>query len=137
MEVASYLVFNGQCEDAFRFYEQCFGGKIELMLNHEGAPTENEIPAEWRKKIMHARLKVGDGVLMGSDASSQHYERPQGFSVQLAMNDRAEADRIFRALAENGKVCMPIQKTFWADRFGMVVDQFGTPWMINCYGGCQ
>ncbi len=135
MELISYVHFNGQCEAAFRFYEECLRGKIELMLNHEGSPMESQVAPEWRNKIMHARLSVGEGILMGCDAPSQHYERPQGFSVQLGVENSFEAERIFKALSENGKVCMPIQKTFWADRFGMVVDQFGTPWMINSYTG--
>jgi PhnB protein len=75
---------------------------------------------------------LGDHVLTGADAPPEHYQKPQGFSVLLHIGDAAEADRIFKTLAENGTVQMPIQETFWALRFGMLVDQFGTPWMINC-----
>ena len=81
---------------------------------------------------MHARLVVGDKVLMGSDAPPEHYEGPKGFSVSLTINDLADAERIFHALAENGTVRMPLQETFWAVRFGMLVDRFGIPWMVNC-----
>ena len=81
---------------------------------------------------MHGRMSVGDDVLMGSDATPEHYAAAKGFQVTLGMNDPAEAERVFHALAENGKVSMPIQETFWAARFGMLVDQFGIPWMINC-----
>ena len=132
MQLNPYLLFNGQCEAAFKFYEKCLGGKIEAMLTHEGTPAEQDVPPEWRKKILHARLTVGDQVLMASDAPPERYEKPQGFSVSLNVNTPAEAERIFHALAEKGKVQMPLAQTFWAIRFGMCVDQFGIPWMVNC-----
>ncbi len=132
MQMSPYLLFNGQCEAAFKAYAECLGGKIEAMIPHAGSPAEQQVPAEWRNKILHARLTVGNEVLMGSDAPPGRYEEPKGFSVSLEVKDPAEADRIFNALAENGSVRMPIQKTFWAERFGMLVDRFGTPWMINC-----
>jgi PhnB protein len=132
MQLNPYLLFNGQCEAAFKFYEKILGGKIEAMIPHEGTPAAEHVPPEWRKKILHARLCVGDEVLMGSDAPPDHYEAMKGFSVTLGIDDPAVAERIFHALAENGTVRMPIEKTFWALRFGMLVDQFGTPWMINC-----
>jgi PhnB protein len=132
MQLNSYLFFNGQCEEAFKFYEQCLGGKIEAMATHGGSPAEEHVPVEWRDKILHARLAVGDQVLMGSDAPPGHYAEPKGFSVSLQIGDPAEAERIFHALAENGKVQMPMQKTFWATRFGMLVDRFSVPWMVNC-----
>ena len=130
MKLNSYLFFNGQCEAAFKFYEKCLGGKIEAMLTHEGTPAEQDVPSEWRKKILHARLTVGDQALMGSDAPPERYDKPQGFSVSLNVDKPAEAERIFRALSENGKVQMPLERTFWAVRFGMCVDRFGTPWMV-------
>ena len=132
MKLNSYLFFNGQCEAAFKFYEKCLGGKIDAMLTHAGTPAEAQVPANWRDKIMHARLIVGDEVLMGSDAPPEHFQQPQGFSVALGVKDPAEAERIFNALADKGTVRMPIQQTFWAVRFGMLVDRFGIPWMINC-----
>jgi PhnB protein len=132
MQLNPYLYFNGQCEAAFKFYERCLGGKIEAMMTHAGTPMEKQTPAEWRDKIMHARMTVGDGVLMASDAPPEHYKEPNGFSVSIQIKDPAEAERTFHALAENGKVQMPIQETFWAARFGMLTDQFGIPWMINC-----
>jgi PhnB protein len=132
MQLNPYLTFNGQCEAAFKFYERCLGGKIVAMMPHEGTPAAEHVPAEWRNKILHARLTVGDQVVMGSDAPPGRYEEPKGFSVSVQIKDPAEAERIFHALAENGKVQMPIQQTFWAARFGMLKDQFGIPWMINC-----
>jgi PhnB protein len=127
-----HLHFKGQCETAFKFYERFLGGKIEAMMAHEGTPAEAQVPAEWRSKILHARLVVGENVLMGSDAPPDHYQEPKGFSVSLGVTDPGEAERVFKALSENGRVQMPIQQTFWATRFGMLVDQFGIPWMVNC-----
>jgi PhnB protein len=132
MEISTYLLFDGQCEAAFKFYAECLGGKIEAMLPHAGTPAEASVPPEMRNKILHARLTVDGQVLMGSDCPPGRYDVPKGFSVSLQVKDPAEAERIFHALAENGQVKMPIQKTFWASRFGMAVDRFGTPWMINC-----
>ncbi len=132
MQLNPYLLFNGQCEDAFKFYESCLGGKIEAMMPHAGTPAETHVPAEWRSKILHARLVVGEEVLMGSDAPPDRYQEPKGFSVSLGFKDAADAERVFKALSENGTVQMPIQQTFWATRFGMLVDQFGIPWMVNC-----
>jgi len=134
MQLNPYLFFNGQCEAAFKFYAQVLGGKIDGMLTHAGTPAEQQVPAEWRDKIMHARLIVGDQVLMASDAPPDHYEKPTGFSVSIQIKDKAEAERIFNALAEGGKVQMPFGQTFWAAGFGMCVDRFGIPWMVNCEG---
>ncbi len=132
MRANAYLNFNGQCEAAFKFYAKCLGAKIEGMLPHEGTPAAEHVPAEWRKKIMHARLNLGEAVLMGSDVPPDRYEAPKGFAVALNVKEPAEAERVFHALSENGTVQMPIQPTFWAARFGMLVDQFGIPWMVNC-----
>jgi PhnB protein len=132
MELNPYLTFDGQCEAAFQFYERCLGGKIVTMMNHEDSPIADQVPADWGKRIMHARLTVGDSVLMGSDSPPEHYEEPKGFSVALQLKQPAEAERVFQALAEGGTVLMPIQQTFWATRFGMLVDRFAIPWMINC-----
>src|SRR6266481_4411589 len=95
MQLNSYLHFNGDCEAAFKFYEQCLGGKIETMIPHEGTPIADQVPAEWRSKIIHARLVVGDQVLMGMDAPPDRYQKPQGFTVNIGVKDSAEAERIF------------------------------------------
>jgi PhnB protein len=135
MKLNSYLFFNGQCKDAFKFYEQCLGGKITGMMTYRESPdssTSEQIPPEWQNKIMHVGLMVEDQELMGSDNPPGYDEEPQGFSVSINLNDPEKAEQIFNTLAENGVVKMPLQQTFWADRFGMLVDQFGIPWMINC-----
>ena len=132
MQINPYLTFNGNCEAAFKFYEKALDGKIEAMMPHTGTPAEEHVPVEWRDKIMHARLIVEGAVLMASDALPDNYQQPKGISVALQLSDPDKAERIFNALSEGGTVQMPIQETFWAVRFGMLKDQFGIPWMINC-----
>lgn len=132
MKVQIYLNFNGTCATAFKFYETTFNGKIEFMQTFGETPAAEHMPPEAQNLIMHASMKIGESEIMGSDAPGDHYEKPQGISVSLNLDNPEEADRIFAALAQGGTIQMPIEKTFWAQRFGMVTDQFGTPWMINC-----
>lgn len=132
MQLNPYLLFNGQCEEAFKFYERTLGAKIDCVLLHEGTPAESHTPPNWRKKVLHGRITLNGQTVMASDCPPERYAPPAGFSVNLGYQDPGEAERVFHALAENGKVQMPIQETFWADRFGMVVDRFGIPWMVNC-----
>jgi PhnB protein len=134
MQWNPYLNFNGDCQEAFRYYERVLGGKIIMMMSHADMPAEaqGQTPPDWKNKIMLARLVVGDQVLMGSDSPPGHFEKTQGMYVALQVEDPDKAERIFAALADNGAVRMPIQQTFWAIRFGMLVDRFGIPWMINC-----
>jgi PhnB protein len=132
MQLNPYLMFNGNCEAAFKFYEHCFGGKIVTLMSHKEAPSSEHVPAEWHDKIMHVCLDLGNRILMGSDNPPGYFEPPQGFCVQIRIDDPTEAERIFYALAENVTVKMPFEQTFWAFRFGMLVDQFGIPWMVNC-----
>jgi len=132
MQLHPHLAFNGQCEAAFHFYEKCLGGKVIVMMTYGDTPIEEETPPDWRKKIIHATLALGDQRFSGADVTAEHYQKPQGFSVLLNLSDAAEADRIFTALADGGTVQMPLQETFWALRFGMLVDQFDIPWLVNC-----
>lgn len=132
MKMSPYLSFDGQCEAAFKFYEQSLGGKIESLIPYEGSPMASEVPSDWGKKVMHGEFKLGDLVLMASDCAPGQYEAAKGTSLMIGIADPAEAERTFNALAENGTVTMPIQETFWAAKFGTLVDQFGIPWMINC-----
>ena len=132
MQVNPYLFFDGDCEEAFKFYERLLGGKVISMMPHEGTPAEKTVSAEWRKKIIHARMEIGNQIVMGSDAPPEYQQKPQGFSINLSFTDPAEAKRIFEALAEGGSVMMPFAETFWAKGFGMLADRFGIPWMINC-----
>lgn len=137
MKLNPYLFFNGNCEAAFKFYEQCLGGKIVTMMTYENAPTleqkPSELPANWDGKIMHVCLEIGDYQLMGSDCPPHLFEETKGCSVQISIDidDPAEAERIFHVLAENGTVKMPFSPTFWSSGFGTLVDKFGIPWMIG------
>ncbi|MEA5448756.1 VOC family protein [Leptolyngbya sp. CCNP1308] len=132
MKLYSYLNFNGNCEAAFTFYAQVLGGKIGDKMTYGESPMADQVSDEWRSKIMHAQLILGDQELMGADSTPEYFEEAKGTSVLIAVEDVEKAEHIFEALAENGTVKMPIQETFWAARFGMLVDQFGTPWLVNC-----
>ena len=132
MQLNSHLHFSGQCEEAFKFYEECLGGKIEGLFRYEGAPGgDMKVPEGWQNKVMHATISIGDQVLMGMDAPPDHFLKPQGFHVNIAVNDVAEGKRIFEALSEKGNAIMPFAPTFWSPGFAMFVDRFGTPWMVN------
>jgi PhnB protein len=133
MHLNSHLHFNGQCEEAFQFYEKCFGGKIEGLFCYEGTPGAEgqKVPEGWGNKVMHASMRIGDQVLMGMDAAPGHFQKPQGFHVNIAVNNAAEGRKIFEALSEKGNVVMPFGPTFWSPGFAMFVDRFGTPWMVN------
>ena len=124
------LVFNGDCDEAFTLYQQCLGGAVTFRLTWGDSPMAGQAPPEWRDKILHATLTVGGTAISGGDVLE--YEHPQGFQLQLNLDDVAVADRIFRQLADGGNVTHPLQQTFWAQRFGAVVDRFGIPWAINC-----
>ncbi|HJP94176.1 MAG TPA: VOC family protein [Pyrinomonadaceae bacterium] len=132
MQLNTYLHFNGDCEEALKFYEKTLGAKTDAVMKHGGSPAEGTVPPEWKDKVLHARFSIGETVLMASDAPPGHYERPQGFSVSISLDDKAKGEKIFNALAENGTTKMPFQQTFWAGGFGMCVDRFGIPWMVNC-----
>jgi PhnB protein len=132
MHLNPYLLFNGDCAEAFKFYEQTLGGKIEAMMTFNGSPAAEHAPPEWGDKILHATLVIGDQRLMASDAPPGQYSKPQGISVSISLNDRDKGERIFNALAEGGRTTMPFAKTFWAAGFGMCTDRFGIPWMVNC-----
>ncbi|HEY7334894.1 MAG TPA: VOC family protein [Bryobacteraceae bacterium] len=131
MKLNPYLNFNGQCEEAFKFYERSLGGKIEYMATYAGTPSEQHVPPEQRNKIMHATLLLDGHTLQGADALGPQ-EAPKGFAVALHLKDPAEAERIFNEFSEGATVQMPLQQTFWAARFGMLVDRFGIPWLFNC-----
>ncbi|HEV2364885.1 MAG TPA: VOC family protein [Caulobacteraceae bacterium] len=127
-----YLNFDGDCAEAFRFYEKALGGKILRLDTFEGSPMAGQMPAEERRRIIHARLQVGDNLLMGSDSMPGRHSAPAGFGIALGFDDRASADRAFDALAEGGRVDMPLQKTFFAEEgFGMVVDKYGFTWLVS------
>jgi PhnB protein len=131
MKMSPYLFFNGNCREAFEYYERHLGGKIGQMLTGADAPEGMDATPDM---IMHANMTLGGGLLMASDCGTEDYKKPQGFYVSLSAETPEEAERIFDALADGGEVRMALEKTFWAERFGMLVDRFGIPWMISCDG---
>ena len=131
MKINPYLSFNGNCAEAFAFYEKALGGKMVYKSTYGETPMAKQMPQEMHGKIIHARLDVGGEILMGCDAGDR-YSKPQGIQITINVKTPAEAESLFKGLSEGATVTMPIQETFWATRFGMLIDQFGIPWMINC-----
>ncbi|HEY8025460.1 MAG TPA: VOC family protein [Burkholderiaceae bacterium] len=128
-----YLTFDGTCAEAMRFYASTLGGKIEMMMTHAESPMAAQTPAGSESRIMHARLALGDRILMASDSMvGMPYLGMHGFALSLMYPTVDEGRKVFDALATGGQVQMPFEKTFWAEGFGMLVDKFGTPWMVNC-----
>jgi PhnB protein len=127
-----YLLFDGRCAEAFRFYAECLGGEVVMAMTYGGSPLAGMAPADWGDKILHATLRLGDQTLGGADPPPDRYHPPAGFAVTFDIDAPAEADRVFAALAAGGRIEVPIGETFWAARFGMLTDRFGIPWMINC-----
>lgn len=131
-QIDAYLTFDGTCAEAMRFYERTLGGKLETLMTHAESPMADQAPPGSGDRILHARLVIDGRALMASDSPpGGPYEGMNGFALSLNYADLAEARRVFDALSAGGRVNMPLQKVFWADAFGMLVDRFGTPWMIN------
>ena len=131
MDINPYLIFNGNCAEAFRFYERALGGTIVCLLTHGETPSREHVPTEWHDKIVHARLEVNGRAIMGSDGCPDDVLNPKGIYVSFAVDHTEEAERIFKALSEGATITMPFEKTFWSPGFGMLVDRFGIPWMVN------
>jgi PhnB protein len=131
MQVVPYLSFNGQCEDAFTLYAKCFGGTLGELHRYGGSPMADQVPPDWSHKVMHGSVALGDRTLMGADMA-HGYDAPKGFTLSVQTKDVAEAERIYRELSDGGSIIMALEKTFWAERFGMFTDRFGIPWTINC-----
>ncbi|MBA4800281.1 MAG: VOC family protein [Euryhalocaulis sp.] len=133
MQPQIYLFFKGNCEAAMRFYAELFGGEVAgIFLNGDASPDARMPGGD--DMVMNMAITVGGATMMGSDNSDEMYDRPQGFYVNLPASSAEEAQRWFDALKEDGEVAMPLDETFWAERFGMVRDRFGTPWMVNYEG---
>ncbi len=134
MQVQSYLFFDGRCEEAIEFYKKALGAKVEMLMRFKESPDPpppGMLPPGSENKIMHSSLRIGETTVMASDGGCTGKVSFQGFSLSLAVASAAEADRLWDALADGGTVQMPIGKTFWSPRFGMVTDRFGVGWMIN------
>ena len=131
MKLNPYLAFDGQCREAFQFYEQCLGGKIAFIQTIGESPMAKNMPPESHNRVMHVTLHVDDQVLQGADAPPGQFTKPAGFCVAVHFPTVADGERVFNSLAAGGKVQMPFQPTFWAKGFGMLIDRFGIPWIVN------
>ena len=132
-QAIAYLVFDGTCAEAMRFYERALGGTIDVMMSGADSPIAAQMPKEFAHRILHARLVLpGGGMLYGGDSPAHiPYEGIKGVSITVDFATVAEAEKAFAALAEGGQVTMPMQSAFWAKRWGMLTDRFGTPWNVN------
>ena len=131
MKLNPYLAFDGGCREAFEFYAKTLGGKIVFIQTIGESPMASRMPPEAHGRVMHVTLHAGDQVLQGADAPLGQFTKPAGFCVAVHFDEAADGERVFNTLAQNGKVQMPFQATFWAKGFGMLIDQFGTPWIVN------
>jgi PhnB protein len=131
--IEPYLFFNGRCEEAVKFYQQGLGAELQMMMRYKECPEPmppGRIPPNWGEKIMHSTLKIGQSIVMASDGCSEG-GKFESFSLSISVNTDAEAQKIFAALSEGGKVEMPLMKTFWSPCFGMLEDKFGIGWMVS------
>ena len=132
MQASPHLHFKGNCREAFDFYAATLRGRISFAMTYGESPAASQTPPEARDQIIHARLEFGNQAIMGCDPPRERFQPAQGFNVLLTVQDPAEAERVFVALARDGSISMPFAQTFWAYRFGMCTDRFGIPWMVNC-----
>jgi PhnB protein len=131
MKLNPYLAFDGRCREAFEFYEKTLGGKIAFIQTMGESPMAAQMPPEAHARVMHVTLHVGDQVLQGADAPPGQFSKPAGFCVAVHYKDAAEGRKVFDALSPGATVQMPFQETFWAKGFGMLIDRFGIPWIVN------
>lgn len=133
ISLTAYLAFDGNCREALDFYASALKGTVGELHTFGGSPMESDIPQEWHDKIMHGTLQFAGNTLMASDRPPGHGEPGfRGISLTVGVPDVAEAERTFAALSSGATITMPLQKTFWATRFGMLTDKFGVDWMVNC-----
>jgi len=132
--IQPYLFFNGRCEEAIEFYKNALGAEVQMMMRYKESPEPpppGMVPPGFENKIMHVSMRIGQTTVMASDGCSAEKPEFEGFSLSLAVSTPAEVDQYFNALAKGGKIEMPLAKTFWSPRFGMVTDKFGVGWMIT------
>jgi PhnB protein len=130
MKLYTYLNYGGNCREAFRFYEQHLGGKITMMMTHGEQPNPANVPADWKDAILHARINIGDTVLMGADIPPGRFQPMRSAYLTLILTSNEEAERVYDLLSNGGEIFMPMEETFFAFRFAMLRDRFGTSWML-------
>jgi PhnB protein len=132
MNIIPHLNFNGQCKEAFAFYAELLDGEIKFSMTWGEVPdAADQFPPETHSLIMHTTLEVDGDLIMGADSPPERYTQPKGITVSIGVKDKAKAERVFNALCEGGNLTMPFAQTFWSPGFGMCVDRFGIPWMVN------
>jgi PhnB protein len=134
MHVQPYLFFDGRCEEALDLYRRVLGAEVEYLMRFKESPDPQSVPPGRGEKVMHTSFRIGDTQLMASDGNAKGNPSFQGVSLALSVADEAEAERKFNALADGGQVQMPLAKTFFSSRFGMVADRFGVSWMVVAPG---
>lgn len=133
MQVQPYLFFHGRADEAIAFYQHALGAQLNALMRFEEAPGPSPVPDGWLDKVMHASLRIGETEVLLSDGRGEHNASFSGFSLHLSLRSVVAAEQAFAALAEEGRVDMPLEKTFWAQRFGMLTDRFGIGWMVSCH----
>ena len=131
LSIQPYLFFGGRCEEALEFYRKTLGAEILMLSRFKDAPEPQGLPECFDDKIMHASFRIGETNLMASDGRCEGDQQFEGFSLSIVVPDETEADRVFAALSDGGLVSMPLEKTFWAPKFGMLQDRFGVGWMVS------
>jgi PhnB protein len=131
MYATPYIFFNGNCAEACRYYEKALGARILMSMTYGQSPAASHVPKEMHDKVIHASLMIGNTAVLASDGTAED-GRPAGFSLALSVETPATAEKVFNALADGGTVKMKMDKTFFAERYGMVTDRFGIPWMVIC-----
>src|ERR1051326_2372207 len=129
--VQAYLFFNGRCEEALEFYRNALGAEVEMLSRFKDAPEPGMAQPGMENKVMHASFRIGETLVMASDGRGDGQLRFEGFSLAITVPDEEKADKLFNAFADGGKVTMPLEKIFWAPKFGMVEDRFGVGWMVS------
>ena len=130
MKLFTFLNYGGNCEQAFRFYEKHLGGNIIMMVTHGQQPDPSKVAPDWKNAILHARITIGETTLLGADVPPERFQPMRSAYLSLSVTSNEEAERIYALLSDGGQIFMPIQETFFAFRFGMLRDKFGTSWMI-------
>lgn len=131
-KIHAHLNFPGNCREAFAYYADLFGGEIVTMTPFSDTPARDHVPPEWKDKIWQATLRLETSEIMATDSPPHMYNQPQGFGITIHVDDPAKAEAVFHSLADGGSISVPLQQNFWAQKFGIVTDRFGTPWIVNC-----
>ena len=130
MKLYTYLNYGGNCRQAFEFYVEHLGGKITMVTTHGEQPEPNKVPPGWENAVLHARIELGDTILLGADIPPERFQPMRSAYLTLMVDSIDEAERIYALLAEGGQIFMPMEETFYAHRFAMLRDRFGTSWML-------